>query len=579
MQRLYPRPQLQRKNWINLNGVWDFDYDDNNVGLKEKWYETHHFSKKIVVPFTYQSLLSTINDRSVHDTVFYHTSFELEIPNNKLILLHFGAIDYESKIYLNGQFVGSHKGGSTSFSFDITSFVIPNQKQGLTVYVYDPSFDSFISRGKQTWKKEPFECFYDRTTGIWQTVWIEYVSNEAIKSLKMTPDIDTSSLKVEIETYDYSLKLAEIKASFDGIVINEQKLEITNKGCLEISIPETNLKLWTPENPFLYDISIQVFHNDKLVDEVTSYFGMRKISIDKGCVMLNNQPYYLRLILDQGYYPDSLISYSDEEVLLNDIRLAKKMGFNGCRKHEKIEAERFMYYADKEGFLVSLEMPSAYSYKASKTFVNEWLSAIERDYNHPCLFMYVPFNESWGIRKIKDNIEIQHYVNSIYYLTKSMDSTRIVSSNDGWEQLVSDICAIHTYQHGDQNDIHQHNVFKNSITNKNSLLSSVHTKGSKELYVGNYQYQNEPIIISEFGGISFANNKQDGWGYTGVSTKNDLLVEIKRIFSVIYESKYICGFCYTQLTDVEQEINGLLDYNRKEKLPLDTIKKIVCNIE
>lgn len=578
MQRLYPRPQLIRNNWINLNGKWDFDFDDNIVGIKEKWFKKHNYSKKIIVPFPYQSSLSEISDRSCHDHVWYHTAFEYTNPKNQKVILHFGAIDYQSRIYLNGKLIGSHTGGSTSFSIDITTHIVEGEKQDLTIYVYDPSYDSFISRGKQTWKESPFECFYDRTTGIWQTVWIEAVSMGAIKSLKITPNIDNPNVKFEISSYDNSNKRAVISTTLKDRTIDKREIEFQSKGWTIIDFSKNNLKLWTPETPNLYDVSVKVYHNDILIDEITSYFGMRKISVENNKIMLNNKPYYLRLILDQGYYHDGLISYSNEESLLNDIKLSKAMGFNGCRKHAKIEAERFMYYADKEGYLVSLEMPSAYSYKASKAFIDEWTEAIERDYNHPSLFMYVPFNESWGVRKIKENKEIQQYVNGFYYLTKSLDPTRIVSSNDGWEQTITDVCAIHTYIHGKIDDLKQHEIYHKSITDKNSILSSIHTEGDKDIYVDGYQYKDEPIIISEFGGVSFANNRQDGWGYTGVSNKEDFLSEIKRIFKVIHESKLIAGFCYTQLTDVEQEINGLLDYYRNEKIDIEEIKKVICNL-
>ncbi len=577
MLRDYPRPQLKRNNWINLNGTWDFEFDDQFIGIKETWYKRHDYSKKINVPFPYQSKLSEINDKSCHDYVWYHKTFECIKPNNKKVMLHFGAIDYEATIYINGHIVTKHIGGSSSFSVDITSNLNEGKSQDLTVFVYDPSYDSFISRGKQSWKEGPFECFYDRTTGIWQTVWIEIIDQSSIETIQMTPNIDNPSVNFFLESYNGLAKTAKITISYKDEVITHQSFDFTKKICENIDIDKNKLYLWSPETPNLYDVKVDVYVNSLLVDSFTSYFGMRKISIDNNQILLNNKPYYLRLILDQGYYPDGLVSYPDEQSLLDDIRLAKQMGFNGCRKHEKVEAERFMYYADKEGYLVSLEMPSAYSYKASKEFLDEWLTCVNRDYNHPSLFMYVPFNESWGIRKIKDNLEIQNYVNGFYYLTKSLDHTRIISTNDGWEQTITDVCAIHTYQHGSINNLVQQTIFKDSICKKELLLSSIHTKGDRNIYLDNYSYKDDPIILSEFGGISYANHQQLGWGYTGVSSKKDLESELKRIFKVVYESKHLAGFCYTQLTDVEQEINGLLDYNRKEKISIESIKKIICN--
>lgn len=577
MKRLYPRPQLQREHWINLNGHWDFAFDDEGVGVQEQWYLNKSYDNSIHVPYPYQSKLSEIHDVTTHDHVWYHKTLYLKPKKNHRILLHFGAIDYQATIYLNGLEIASHTGGSTSFTVDLTTYVDMTSIQDLTIHAYDPSHDSFISRGKQSWKDGPFECFYDRTTGIWQTVWLEYVPINGIKTVRYTPNLDTNQVRVEIDTFLDSPVLGELNITFGDTYTHQEFLAIQNQGCVEVAIPDEHLHLWSPEQPNLYDITIKLYEQNTLTDTVQSYFAMRSVYTKDGQVYLNNNPYYLRLILDQGYYRDGLLSYPDEDTLKNDIILAKKMGFNGCRKHEKIEAERFLYYADTEGFLVSLEMPSAYSFKASEQFTKEWLEIIKRDYNHPSVFMYVPFNESWGVRSIKDRQDIQDYVTGFYHLTKSIDPTRIISSNDGWEQTITDVCAIHNYQHGDINDLEKQQLFHHSITDKDALLSNIHTPHKKEIYVGSYTYRNEPIILSEFGGISYANKKQDGWGYTGVSTPHDLESELRRIFDVIYASKHIAGFCYTQLTDVEQEINGLLDYDRKKKLPLSTIYDIVTN--
>lgn len=579
MDRLYPRPQLQRVDWINLNGYWDFDFDDKNVGIDRKWYVKHAYSKKILVPFPYQSKLSEIHDVSIHDRVWYHRKFSINQPKDKRTMLHFGAVDYETQVYVNHKLVGTHTGGSTSFSFDITDHLVADIEQDLVLMVYDPSLDSFISRGKQTWRKEPFECFYDRTTGIWQTVWIEFVDTAALKKLRMTPNIDEKTVCFELTSFDESLKQSKITISFNQqeLLILEQ--EFSKRCRFNVEIPKDAYYLWSPEMPNLYDVSIELYKNGQKVDSVKSYVGLRKISVEGNKVLLNNEPYYLKLILDQGYYPDSLLAYPTEEDLLNDIKIAKQMGFNGCRKHQKIEAERFMYYADKEGYLVSLEMPSQYSYKANTQFGHEWFDAIERDYNHPSLFMYIPFNESWGVRDVKNSKEQQDYITGFYHLTKSLDPTRIVVTNDGWEQTITDVCAIHTYRHGKIDDPVIQKEFHQSLTDLDTLLTSIHTSKNHPIYVGEYGYRGEPIILSEFGGVSFANQKQNGWGYTGVDNQEDYLKELKRIFDVVYASKHFAGFCYTQLTDVEQEINGLLTYDRKEKGPLDVIKKIICNEE
>lgn len=577
MKRLYPRPQLRRDNWINLNGEWNFDFDDEVKGIKEKWNENHTYSKKIIVPFPYQSKLSGIDDRSIHDHVWYQRDFEYKKQDNLRTILHFGAVDYEATIYVNQKPVGNHTGGSTSFSFDITDFLNDDGKQNLTVYVFDPTLDAYISRGKQAWREKPFECFYDRTTGIWQTVWIEEVSASGLDNLKIIPDLDNKQVRFDIFAKDASDKSFNLEVSFKGKTILTGKDTFKNKACVTFDIPNEHMHLWTPENPNLYDVKLTLTKNEEVIDAVASYFGIKKISIEGKTILLNNEPYYLRLVLDQGYYQDGLLTYPTEDDLLNDIRLSKQMGFNGCRKHQKIEAERWMYYADKEGFLVSLEMPSQYAFRADNAFIEEWIDAVNRDFNHPSLFMYVPFNESWGVRNIKNSKEQQDYVTGFYYLTKSLDPSRIVISNDGWEQTVTEVCTVHTYRHGKIDDLAMQAEYRQSLHDLDTLLSPIHTPHQRPIYVGEYKYHGEPIILSEFGGVSYVSDKQEGWGYTGVENSADYIKELKRIFNEVYTSPHFTGFCFTQLTDVEQEINGLLSYDRKPKVPIEVIRKIVCN--
>src|SRR5690554_231124 len=574
MDRLYPRPNLVRSNWQNLNGTWDFDFDDQNIGIAQQWYKQHQYSKKIRVPFGYQTQLSGIHDVSMHDRVWYRRKFKVD-QSNKRLILHFEAVDYEAHVYLNHKLVKKHVGGSTRFSVDITDFIVDGE-QDLVVMAYDPSLDAKISRGKQTERLEPYECYYDRTTGIWQTVWLEYIDESAIETIKITPNIDEQSAYFKLTSFDHHTKTVDLQILWDGRVIKTHQFELGKYHDFKLKIPAP-VHLWSPETPNLYDIKVTVTKNGAVIDEFSSYFGMRKISIKGDKILLNNEPYYLRLILDQGYYEEGLISYPTEEALKEDIILAKQMGFNGARKHQKIEAQRWMYYADTLGFLVSLEMPSQYAYEADNRFIKEWIDAVARDYNHPSLFMYVPFNESWGVQQIKDSVDQQNYVIGFYHLTKSLDPTRIVVSNDGWEQPVTEVCTIHSYRHGQMDDQKMHEAYYKSLTDKDTLLSATHTNGDKPIYVGGATHHHEPILFSEFGGVSFANEKQVGWGYTGVTNAKDYEKELKRIFKAVHDSKHLAGFCFTQLTDVEQEINGLLGYDRKPKLPLDTIKKIVTN--
>jgi beta-galactosidase/beta-glucuronidase len=368
-----------------------------------------------------------------------------------------------------------------------------------------------------------------------------------------------------------------ITITFKGQPVGTFKTEGTKKACGRFAIPDDIFHLWSPEEPNLYDVLVTCVQDGKTIDSVCSYFGMRKFSIQGDRFHLNNAPYTLRLILDQGYHPDSLLAWPDDDMMTEDILISKKMGFNGARKHEKIEPGHFMHEADRLGFLVSLEMPSAYSFHPSEAFVREWTRAMARDHNHPSLFMYVPFNESWGVRNIARDSRAKDYVTGFYHLTKSLDPTRPVSTNDGWEQTLTDICAIHTYRHGDIGDSSAHARFRSSFMDKNALLSSVHTDGSKALYVDGYQYRGEPVLLSEFGGISYVTDGSEGWGYTGVRSAEDFERELRRLFRTVHDSPHLSGFCYTQLTDVMQEVNGLLTADRTPKLPLDVIRSIVTD--
>ena len=577
----YPRPQLEREKWLNLNGTWEFDFDDNNIGLKEKWFIKHQFNKKIEVPFCYQSKLSGINDLTPHDYVWYKRTFEIPKDWKESVVIHFGAVDYKTNVYINGQLVGTHTGGSDSFSFDITNF-LTRKLEEIVLYVFDPSFEERIPRGKQTWTKESHGIWYTRTTGIWQTVWLEPLCADAIDNMKITPLLDNGSIDIKFATKTMTKKNIRLRIyDQDNLIVDDIYLcndEISrNVKIWGNEIFKTNLhhhgKSWTPENPFLYNISVDVIVNGKVVDSVDSYFGMRKIQAVNGMIYLNNRPYYLKLVLDQGYHKDGLLTAPSDEDLLNDIKYSKEMGFNGCRKHQKIEEERFLYHADKLGFLVWEELPSTASFDHDyhASIICEWANTIKRDYNHPSIIVWVPLNESWGVPNINNDSSEQNYALSLYNLTKSLDPTRLVVSNDGWEQVSGDICAVHNYAHGHIDDLVQHKKYRESIFDKLGLLNG--SPSGRNIYANGFQYQDQPILLTEFGGISYV-TEQKGWGYSNVTNNNDFLKEYKRILTDVNDSTALAGFCYTQLTDVEQETNGLLTYCRKVKIPLKDIKDI-----
>ncbi len=582
----YPRPSFIRETWLNLNGEWNFQFDDTKIGLVDKWQSTDKtYSKVINVPFVFQSELSGINENKFHDIVWYKRKFE--VPQDwkgKRVILHFGAVDYKCKLFINEKLVGEHEGGHVSFSFDITDYLVWGQED-VTLYVEDPSEDETIPRGKQYWIEKPGNIWYKRTTGIWQSVWLEPISPTNIQYVRFTPDIDAGSVNVEFETskIEEGLK-ASLEISFQGNVVSKDVIDI-----LELytsrSIDIFNKKIfrtcnhhlgwcWSPETPNLFDVKIILFNGENTLDEIETYFGMRKIHTEDGIVYLNNRPYYQKLVLDQGYWPEGLMTAPKDEDFVIDIKLAKEMGFNGCRKHQKVEDPRFLYWADKLGFLVWGEMANSAEYSPMYVdrITREWMEVIRRDYNHPCIVAWVPLNESWGIPKVaRDKMQQSHSL-AMYYLTHSLDKSRLVISNDGWELTKTDICAVHNYNHGTQDEKEKYEYFIESLKDRESILTS--QPAGRKVYANGFSNAGEPIMLTEFGGIAYDTSNPEGWGYTVAKTEEEFVSDYERIVDAVYASDVIYGFCYTQLSDVEQEVNGILTYDRKPKCSLDKIKSI-----
>lgn len=582
----YPRPQLVRENWQNLNGVWNFSFDDEDNGLKNEWYlPNKKFPLEINVPFAFQSKKSGIHDIKSHEVIWYKRSFEVKKRNNMRYILHFGAVDYFSKVYVNGSLVGSHEGGHTSFAFDITDSLNQEGNNTLALRVFDPQTDESIPRGKQTWEGESRGIWYTNTSGIWQTVWLEELSDTYIEALKVTPLFDEGKALIECEIKNFkSQDILSYEFFFSNELVTKGKIEITTShisfvvDLFQRKIFNSNYhgegRAWTPDAPNLFDFQLEVNRNNSCEDRVKSYLGMRKIHTANGMVYLNNRPFYQKLVLDQGYWPDGLLTAPNDADFLKDITLAKKMGFNGCRKHQKTEDPRFLYWADKEGFLVWGECASAPAYDtlAVNRLMKEWQEIIERDYNHPSIVTWVPLNESWGVPSIQHNRQQQHFSQALYHYIHAVDTTRLVVSNDGWSQTETDICAIHNYAHGTKNELEKYRYFKETLKSKSNILNS--PSAAWKIYADGFEHKGEPILLTEFGGIGYKLGEQDGWGYTSVSSSEEYVLEYSRVMEAVAQSEAIWGFCYTQLTDVEQEINGLLTYDRKEKCNLDSIEKI-----
>ncbi|MCL2579495.1 MAG: glycoside hydrolase family 2 [Oscillospiraceae bacterium] len=586
----YPRPQFVREDWLCLNGRWDFAFDDHDVGCVQKWFAPGAvFDRQIQVPFAFQSKLSGIGDTGFHDCVWYRR--EIEIPpvwREKRVLLHFGAVDYETRCYLNGNLIYTHVGGNASFCVDITDYLTYGVET-LVLRVFDPSQDETIPRGKQFWQEKSAAIWYTRTTGIWQPVWLEPVSQSYLREVRLTPDVDSGEIGIEATVAGWRDGLAlRYTIHFEGEMIVRdsirslhpvfsRKVDVFQQKIFRTNFHGSVHGCWTPESPKLYDITFELLDDASCFDHVQSYFGMRKVHTEGGRVYLNNRPYYQKLVLDQGYWPGGLLTAPDDSDFREDIELAKAMGFNGCRKHQKTEDPRFLYWADKMGFLVWGEMASGISYDHNyvERITGEWVEILRRDYNHPCIVTWVPLNESWGIPNASRNSRQSAHCGAMYYLTKSLDPTRPVISNDGWEMTVSDICAIHNYRHGKDRD-RQYDHFCKALKTAEQILED--RPSGKAIYATGYSYKGEPILLTEFGGVSYTDPKNPGWGYTSAKTEEEYLETLARVFDAVYNSECLYGFCYTQLTDVEQETNGLLTYDRKPKCDIIKIRDLIDRI-
>lgn len=574
----YPRPQFVRKDWVNLNGEWDFAFDDQEAGETDEWYASFPESQIIKVPFTYETAASGIGIEAPHSRVWYRKKLELpKEAENKRTILHFEGVDYKAKLWVNGTFVGQHEGGYAAFSFDITPYVARESENNLVVSVED-SMSSTQPRGKQRWMRDSFECFYVQTTGIWKTVWLEFVNEAHIDSVKMTPDIDRHMVRFDFRLIgvegrkDFRI---ESNITFKGEQVKSFGLS-ADRAWLTVEVNllhETQgpwkLSTWSPQAPNLFDVEFVLVQGQTEVDRVDSYFGMRKISIENGQILLNNSPLYQRLILDQGYWTESHLTAPSEEALLQDIDLIQAMGYNGVRKHMKLEDPLFLYWCDVKGLLVWSEMAATYEFndQAVERFTREWLEIVPQQYNHPCIITWVPFNESWGVPTIAHDVRQQQFTESIYHLTKAIDPYRPVVTNDGWEHTVSDILTLHDY-------VESGEEFQKRYQDKEAIVNNkISFNNWKFAFAEGYGYKGQPIIISEFGGIAF--KSESGWGYGNqVESEDAFLARFESITGAIKATPYISGFCYTQVSDVQQEVNGLLTEDRKPKVPLEKIREI-----
>jgi beta-galactosidase/beta-glucuronidase len=575
----YPRPQFVRADWLNLNGEWEFAFDDANKGRELGWHFGMPLEKRIVVPFPYQCAASGINDKSIYEYVWYARSFEVPTDwRGHNVLLHFGAVDYRTTVWINGKEVGHNQGGHVPFQFNIAPY-LTHETNRLTLRVEDRQ-NPRQPRGKQSTNARPHDIDYYCTTGIWQTVWLERVPPIRIQDIKINSSARESTIEIDVLLH---APAAEWRLEAEALDNNLTVARTTKEICAataQLKLEIVDAKLWSPASPNLYDLRIRLFEGEMLLDEVTSYTGLRDVELREGKVWLNGQPVYLAMVLDQGYWPESYLAAPSDEALRADVEWTKRFGFNGARKHQKIEDPRWLYWCDRLGLLVWEEMPNAreWSSMAEERLAAEWKRAVRRDYNHPCIISWVPINESMGFPKLRQNHPGQYaFIERMVAMTRELDALRPVIDNDGWEHTdITDICAIHDYTPTAALLRERYE----EASGGGSLPAHVWI-GNKPLFVLGSRYRGQPIVLSEVGGFlmippDVPTEKRDLLYrfYGSVHTSEELLAKYRDLMEGISSLRFVAGFCYTQLTDIEQEINGLLTYDRRPKIEPEQIAEI-----
>lgn len=581
MHHGYPRPQLERAEWTSLNGTWRFLFDDEASITGPA--QITQWPLEIIVPYPPEAKASGIGDRGFHLVCWYQRDFEV-MPGDDRVILHFGAVDYVARVWVNGHLAVTHEGGHTPFFADVTELLDPSGHQTVTLRAHDDPHELSKPRGKQDWQLEPHSIWYPRTTGIWQTVWYERVPRTYIDKIRWTPRLEGFALGFEArlkgpDPGDLSLEL-ELRHG-DRLLARDRYRVVDGEVDRYVGLSDPGIDdyrnelLWSPERPTLLDATLRLWMGGKPIDEVRSYTALRSATVLRDRFMLNGRPYVLRMVLDQGYWPDTLMASPDDAALRRDVELAKAMGFNGVRKHQKIEDPRYLYWADKLGLLVWEEMPSAYRFTRSaiKRTIREWTEAVDRDYSHPCVIVWVPFNESWGVPELPSVQAHRHAVEALYHLTKTLDPTRAVIGNDGWESSSTDIVGIHDY---DGNLEHIRQRYGPEV--EPEQLFDRRRPGGKLLTLDGYPHQGQPIMLTEFGGIAFQERSEEGvkriWGYTSVDNAETFARLYEQLMETVIYTALFSGFCYTQFADTFQEANGLLYADRTPKIPLERIRQV-----
>lgn len=559
----HPNPGFYREAYVNLNGEWDFEFDFGKSGIARKLYEPDcAFSKKINVPFCPESELSGIGYKDFMDAVWYKRNVTLtaEQVNKGKTFIVFGAVDFHAMVYVNGSLAGEHFGGYTSFRIDATPYVKAGDNT-ITVYAEDDTRSYLQARGKQSEEYYSHDCDYTRTTGIWQTVYMEFCPVNYIKNFKVFPNIDEGSVTIQADlcgSGDISAK-----AYWDGKEVGTVSMKASGQTST-FTIPLSEKHLWEVGKGGLYSLEL-AFGGD----EVSSYFGLREVKLTDKAVKINGKPVFQRLVLDQGFYPDGIYTAPSKEALKNDILLSMKVGFNGARLHQKIFEPLFLHYCDELGYIVWGEHGNWgldwSNFESIRYFLTEIEEEIERDFNHPSLIGWCPYNETWdmhGCQQDDDTLRI------VYRTIKAMDKTRPCIDTSGNFHVETDIYDVHDYEQ-------DYKIFKENydkLVSENYLFDH---------FPDRQQWKGEPVFVSEYGGIRIElrnaedNDRTKAWGYGNAATSYEEFYErYAGLTDALIDNPRMIGFCYTQLTDVEQELNGIYKYDRSEKFDSEILYKI-----
>lgn len=567
----HPRPDFERKAWQNLNGEWQFAIDDAKCGIEKGWQTGTEFPQRIMVPFCPESKLSGIAHTDFMNAVWYRKLFTVDKAlQGQRLLLHFGAVDYDARVFVNGKQVVRHRGGYTPFVADITSAVKMDGENEVVVYAEDDVRSFVQPAGKQSHLFNSFGCHYTRTTGIWQTVWLEAVPNTYVKALTVWPDAanERVSLEVAVENPNPCVSLEVFVKYGDMVVATGELAHVGGQNALTIQIP--NALLWEVGKPVLYDLSIRLLDGGSLMDEVASYFGLRDVRIERDRVLINGKPVFQRLILDQGFWPDGIYTAPSDDELRKDIERSMAYGYNGARLHQKVFEPRTIYWADKLGYIVWGEFPDwgvsvKHHAQARENFLREWTEAVLRDRNHPSLIIWMPLNEA----RSNGDRYVPQFVEELFSLTKSLDPSRPFIDASGYTHVKTEIWDLHDYDQDPKTFAERYDKFGEDPKTETLARNDADHEPP---------YEGQPVMVSEYGGIWWNPGQTDGkaWGYGGrPANEQEFIDRYNGLAKAQLDNPHLAGFCYTQLTDVEQEVNGLYTYDRKEKFSPEILRPVL----